>query len=125
MKAVAILAALALSACATAPIAGSPIRSDGLATFGQPTRVGNLVVTPIALVEDSRCPVNVRCVWAGQVVVSARIEGTGWRETANLTLGEPFATHGITVALLSAQPDKVAGATVRPRDYVFGFESRR
>ena len=123
-----IAAALALSACATFPIA-SPIieptiRSDGLATFGQPTRVGALVVTPQALVEDSRCPINARCVWAGRLVLKTRIDGAGWHETVDLTLGQPVSTHGAGLALVSAEPGKMAGSELLPPASLFGFEPR-
>ena len=117
-------AAFALSACATASVPASPIRSDGLATIGQPTRVGALVVTPQALVEDSRCPINARCIWAGRLVLKARIDGAGWRETVNLTLGQPYATHGTALALVSAEPGKMAGSEPSPPASLFGFEPR-
>ena len=119
-----LVAALALGACVTAPIAGSPIRGDGLATFGRPTRVGAMVVTPQAVVEDSRCPINVQCVWAGRLVLKTRIDGAGWRETVELVLGEPYATHGMGLALVSAEPGKMVGATPLPPASLFGFEAR-
>ena len=119
-----LAAAFALSACATVPNAETPIRGDGLATLGQPTRVGALVVTPQAVVEDSRCPINARCVWAGRLVLKARIDAAGWRETVNLTLGEPYATHGTGLALVSAEPGQMAGATPSPPASLFGFEPR-
>lgn len=119
-----LAAALALSACASVPITGSPIRSDGLASFGQSTRVGALVVAPQALVEDSRCPINARCVWAGRLVLKTRIYGAGWRETVDLTLGQAYATHGTGVALVSAEPGKMAGAEPSPPASLFGFEAR-
>ena len=121
---IALAAAFALSACATTPIAGSPIRSDGFATLGQPTRVGALVVTPQALVEDSRCPINARCIWAGRLVLKARIDGADWRETVDLTLGQPYATHGTGLALVSAEPGKMAGSPPSPPASLFGFEPR-
>ncbi len=127
-QALILAAALALSACATTPVTmpiiDPQIRSDGLASFGQPTRVGALVVTPLVLVEDSRCPINVRCVWAGRLVLKARIDGSGWRETVDLTLGQPYATHGTGLALVSTEPDKLAGATPSPPASLFGFEPR-
>ena len=121
---IALAAAIALSACATTMINGSPIRSDGLATFGQSTRVGALVVTPQAVVEDSRCPINARCVWAGRLILKTRIDGAGWRETVDLTLGQPYATHGAGLALVSAEPGKMAGASPSPPASLFGFEAR-
>ena len=121
---ISLAAAFALSACATTPIAGSPIRSDGFATLGQSTRVGALVVTPQALVEDSRCPINARCIWAGRLVLKTRIDGTGWRETVDLTLGQPYATHGTGLALVSAEPGKMAGSPPSPPANLFGFEPR-
>ena len=117
------LAALGLSACAT--LAAGPVRGDGMARLDQPTRVGALIATPQVLVEDSRCPINARCVWAGRVVVTTRIDGPGWRETANLTLGQPFATHGAGLALTSVEPGKIAGTPATPpAAYLFGFEPR-
>lgn len=119
-----IFAALALGACATKPISGSPVRNDGFATMNQSTRVGALVVTPQALVEDSRCPINVRCVWAGRLVLKTRIDGAGWRETVDLTLGQAYSTHGSGLALISAEPGKMAGAAPSPPASLFGFEAR-
>lgn len=122
----AAVAALPLGACATVPngpiVDGGSVRQDGQAMLGQPTRVGALVATPQVLVEDSRCPMNARCIWAGRVVVTTRIDGTGWRETAKLTLGQPYPTHGTTITLTSATPEKMTGTTVPPQAYSFGFE---
>ena len=119
-----LAAALTLSACATTTMAEPPIRADGQARIGQSTRVGAMVVTPLSLVEDSRCPINARCVWAGRLILKSRIDGAGWRETANLTLGEAYATHGTRLALVSAEPGKMAGATPSPPASLFVFEAR-
>ena len=116
-----IVTALSLAACATVP---ASVRSDGLAGLGQSTRVGSLVVTPQAVIEDSRCPINARCVWAGRLVLRARIDGAGWRETANLTLSEPYRTHGNGLALVSAEPGKMAGSLPSPPANRFSFEAR-
>ena len=115
--------ALALSACATLP-AAAPVRADGHARLGEATRIGTLIVTPQAVVEDSRCPINARCVWAGRLIVKARIDGAGWRETISLTLGEPYATHGAGLALVSGEPGKMAGSAPSPPASLFGFEPR-
>ena len=118
-----IVAAIGLAACATVPASG-PVRRDGLAGLGQSTRVGAVVVTPKAVIEDSRCPINARWVWAGRLVLSARIDGKGWHETANLTLGQPYTTHGTGLVLVSAEPGKVAGTPPSPPASLFGFEAR-
>ncbi len=126
MKAALPLLALALGACATyanGPIVDhGPAREDGFAMLGQPTRVGQLVVTPMKIVEDSRCPMNARCVWAGRLVVTTRIDGAGWRETTNMELGHPYIAHGRTgIQLSSARPDKMAGQPTPPESYLFGY----
>ncbi len=119
-----MLAALGLAACATVP-AAAPIRADGFARMGEATRVGSLVVTPRAIIEDSRCPINARCVWAGRAVVRTDVSGPGWRETLTLTLGQRATTHGLGLALTSLEPGKMAGAEAQPLDYLFGFEAGR
>ena len=115
-------AAIALSACATGSGVGPPIRADGVAALGETMRVGRLRVTPQALVEDSRCPLNARCVWAGRLVLRTRIDGAGWRETVDLTLGQPATVHGSRILLAAVRPDKMAGLAPSPGAYRFGFE---
>ena len=81
----------------------------------------NDIVIPLKVIEDSRCPINARCVWAGRVVVSTRIDGAGWRETTNMELGRPYVTHGVGVQLSSVQPAKIAGQEIPPQAYLFGY----
>jgi hypothetical protein len=92
--------------------------------FEQPVRVGDLVVTPKKLVEDSRCPMNARCDWAGREVVNTRIAGDGWADTADLTLGEPYGTHGKVIALVSVRPEKTTDHEIEPIEYRFVYEAR-
>lgn len=115
-----------IAACATVPDA--PIVSNGPAAstgtpvpLGKPVVTGDLVATPMELHEDSRCPANARCVWAGRVIVLTRIDGAGWRETAYLTLGEPYATHGTRLTLTGASPTAMTGETIAPEDYRFTY----
>ncbi len=116
----ALLAPALLAACVTVPQA--TLAEGSSAALGQPVRVGMLSVTPLEVVEDSRCPINARCVWAGRAIVSTSIAGSDWKETAPLTLGEPYATHGTTVSLVSVEPGQMAGQTTETKAYRFAFE---
>ena len=112
----ALLAPLvALTACATVQGRAGPVALD------QAQRVGRLLVTPIKLEEDSRCPMNARCVWAGRVVVRGAIDDGRTRLERTLTLGEP-AEPG--VVLDGVTPDRVGGAPpLLSGDYRFHFSA--
>jgi hypothetical protein len=112
------------SRCRNGPAAG-PWPAETPVAFGQAVRVGGLVVTPLNVVEDSRCPMNARCVWAGRVIVQTRIEGAGWRETANLALGVIYTTHGQMLALAAVAPEKTTDHQIQPREYRFNLRAAR
>ena len=119
-----------LGACAVIPdragVESIPLPQGSPAALLQTVRVGDLTVTPQEVVEDSRCPINARCIWAGRLVVRTRIDGAGWRDTADLTLGEAFGTHGTVIELTSGEPAPEAGAgrETAKEDYRFTFEAR-
>jgi hypothetical protein len=119
MKAVAILAALSLAGSATVPAQGS----GPTAGFGQAAQIDGLRIRPLSIVEDSRCPANVQCVWAGRLVIFAEVDLSGGSETfrGNLTLGEPLALGRETVTLVAAVPGKSAATPTDPRAYRFTF----
>jgi hypothetical protein len=99
--------------------------SDGIARarIGQTVYVDGPKVTPLAVLEDSRCPMNARCVWAGQVRLSVRI-GLGSRnELREITSNKPIPVGDGQLELVEVTPDRVAGEQPSPKQpYRFGFK---
>lgn len=117
------LLTLALAACATVP----PVAANPTTALGQTAYVDGLRVKPISIVEDSRCPVDVTCVWAGRLVILAEVDFHGGSESwrGPLTLGQPYAYGGETVTLVSAQSTKRTDTPAEPSDYRFTFAASR
>ncbi len=109
-----LLAPLLLTGCVS-----YNIRSDGTAeaALSQTVQVGSIQVTPLAVVEDSRCPALVRCISAGRLRISARVGG----QTAVLTLAEPAAVGAGTLTMIDARPLPRPGEPILPEDYRFRF----
>lgn len=123
MKATASAALIALTGCAAVSSPASP--EDGLtrARIGRTVAVDGPKVTPLAILEDSRCPAGVRCVWAGRVRISARIDLGRGSETRELVQGVPMPVADGTLELVEVQPLKPAAGT-RPlatADYRFAL----
>ena len=117
MKAAAAFVALALTGCATVP----PASAGPTAGLGQVATVNGIRIRPIEVVEDSRCPALVRCVWEGRLVVRARMNGSGWTQIRDFELGVPQAVDWNRVTLIAAEPPKAAPGEIDPRSYRFTF----
>jgi hypothetical protein len=112
------LGGLALSGCATT----AQTKSDGInVALGQTASVDGPRIKPVAVLEDSRCPINARCVWAGRVRVKVLWLKPSGNKEIELILGEakPMADGSIT--LTAVMPDKVTTKEIKPGDYRFSF----
>lgn len=117
-RALLVSATAVLAGCATVPTSGGL----AYARIGQEIRVDGPRVTPLSVLEDSRCPENARCIWAGRVRISARIVTGRGAETREMTLGEPIAVADGKLLLGDVQPGrKTTEAAVAPGDYRFEF----
>jgi len=80
----------------------------------------------IRVSEDSRCPTDVQCVWAGNGVVDLAIRGSlGDVEHVRLnTLEEPrsLTRHGLEIRLMELLPYPVSTGSIDPADYVVELE---
>jgi hypothetical protein len=92
------------------------------AAFGQTVRINQLALRPIAIVQDSRCPANANCVWAGQLIVDFR---TGRRGSIRLEQGKPLAVAGGRLTLVGATPQAIAGRKIPPQAYRFQLRFER
>jgi len=86
------------------------------------TADGKLVIKFKAVLEDSRCPVNVVCVWAGNGKVEFEvIDIDGQTKSVALnTEEEPKAAafKGHRLTLLALDPPRRDGVSIVPMDYV-------
>jgi hypothetical protein len=115
----ALLAALApavLSGCVTYHEREAP----GFLRLGQTETVGPVRVTPLAVLEDSRCPKDVQCIWAGRVRIAARVNG----ERREMTLGEPVSAAGGQLVLTEVRPERLTDTAVPRTAYRFRFDFR-
>lgn len=121
MKRLMLLACAALAACTTIP----PTTASPTAAIGRTVAAGGMRIRPLRVVEDSRCPINARCVWAGRMILHAEVTGGGGRAAYDLILGEPVAHAGGRLALVAAEPGRMAGQETDPSAYRFTFEYTR
>jgi hypothetical protein len=74
--------------------------------------------------EDSRCPMNARCIWAGRVrILVAWVKANG-EQQVELMFGEPAPLADGTLTLTAVNPSKMAGEGkgLVPSDYRFSFQ---
>lgn len=111
-------AALALAACATPQ---QPTDGIARAKLHQRVYVDGPAVTPLEVLEDSRCSKGVQCVWAGQLRLSVRVHLGARDELHELTLGKPVHVADGSLELVEALPHPVASEQIKPASYRFGF----
>ena len=117
----ALVTALALSACA-ATGQQTPLQDGNNVALGQKAYVDGPIVQPVEVLEDSRCPMNARCVWAGRVRVKmVWIRGNGEKQPFEVTLGESTPIADGSITLESVRPEKRTDVTIKPDDYRFSF----
>ena len=86
--------------------------------------LGQVVIKPLEVVEDSRCPAGKQCIWAGTVKVKVKVTNKlGLSAESVLTLGEPKTVVGVNVTLTNISPNKTDKVLVLA-DYNFTFSTK-
>lgn len=118
--------ALGLALLVASPSASGGAAHEASVGLGETARLGRVTVRPIEVVEDSRCPADVLCVWAGRLRLRVAISGV--RGDAVLTLREPYRVPGRgTLTLVSVAPDRWRSEPPPGTDptWRFGFSLER
>ncbi len=107
------IALLPLMACTQA--------SGPVASIGQTAAVDGIKVRPLAILEESRCPKDASCFWAGQVRIHAAISGGAWQIERDLTAGKPIPVADGTLELTLVEPERRQDTAIALKDYRFTF----
>lgn len=113
--------ALALTAVLLTGCVTTRPNDDGSvdARLGQMVNVGGPRVTPLAVLEDSRCPMEARCIWAGRVRLSVRVTTGAGSTVHEVASDKPLQVAGGQLILQGVMPPRSTQRTIAPRDYRF------
>lgn len=77
-----------------------------------------LTVEFVRVVEDSRCPTDVTCVWAGEVKVqlSTRIDAAA-AEQHEITAGQPATVGEFQLFVVNVQPERISTREISADEY--------
>lgn len=111
------------------PHAGSITASPGTVFTVENAAGEEVQITFVAVIEDSRCPKNVMCVWAGQAVIALSVEGGPLTAPRQVTLtlhaapeGESVDIAGMRIQVTDVQPYPEDPNTTQPGDYTATLE---
>ena len=111
---------LLLSACAAAPPSRPPVKPGEEFTLALGEAVGieqkGILLRFEKVVEDSRCPMNARCIWEGNARIEIKVSGPA-AARYELNTSTRFNTSAkitdFTLELRRLEPDRLAGAPTR------------
>jgi hypothetical protein len=85
--------------------------------------INGMVIVPTKIVEDSRCPMNARCIQAGTVKVAASVTGGAKTGSYVFELGaDAIVINEKQIRLISVTPEvELAGVNIPSTDYSFVF----
>ena len=119
----ALAALLLLSACVTTAGTETQLPDGNNVPLGRSAYVDGPIIRPVRVIEDSRCPMNARCIWAGTVKIEAIWVRPGDDRIVELELGKPMSLADGSLVLTDVSPSRMAGEgqELKPADYRFSF----
>lgn len=110
------------SACSspTSPTPGVPLGRDFALKPGETVAIQGtrLTVGFESVLDDSRCPADVVCVWQGEAVLALRVSEGGEPSRLDLTTNAPEKRVGsYRIRLARVEPYPFAAKPIEPGDY--------
>lgn len=107
---------------AACPAVSTTVEQESVvAALNQRILKSGVHITPLSVVEDSRCPVDVQCIQAGTVRIKAQLENGTSTQVVTMETGSPISFGNKHVTLMRVTPSKSSKTTIAPADYIFTF----
>jgi hypothetical protein len=84
------------------------------------TKNGRITVKFLELIEDSRCPADVNCIWAGVAKIKVRLSKNGKSSVFELNTNQgdkPAVFQGYSIALTGLEPRQSTTSKYSPSAY--------
>lgn len=104
------------------------IKESTQAGIGEKILSYGVYITPLEVVSDSRCPIDVQCISAGDLKLKAKVFMNSISQDEKeviFTLGIPFDIQDATITLIDVYPSTRTNKTISPEEYTFTFQVKK
>jgi hypothetical protein len=108
-------------ACKDTPATTTPDKGSLQVRLGEQAAFAGESVTPLAIIEDSRCPADVQCIQAGTVRLKVSVQSALGVSERTISLNETLTTESNSISFVAAVPEKKSTTSITPGDYLFTF----
>ena len=122
------IAALALAGCEVTDnsslqsVSGYSVASEGTyVPLGQSVRLHTATITPLEVIEDSRCPSDVQCAYEGRLRLRVEVTNAAKTETDVIEFAEHASYYGLGYILADVTPWPRTTNEMRDENYRFRF----
>jgi hypothetical protein len=109
----------AFAECPTPPV--TQVKEGTVAALNQKILNNGILITPLSVVADSRCPVDVACIWAGEVSLKVLLEKGTTRSELVIKSQTPVVFGDTKISLTNVIPENNSKKTFNKDDYRFTF----
>ena len=109
----------AFAECPTSPV--TQIKEGTVAALNQKILNNGILITPLSVMADSRCPTDVACIWAGEVSLKVLLEKGTTRSELVIKLQTPVEFGNTKISLTNVIPENNSKKSFSKDDYRFTF----
>jgi hypothetical protein len=117
-----LFAFILFASFAVAP--AKPIRQQGKVQIYHEANLSGVRVKFVDLMEDSRCPTDTQCIWAGNAKLKVQLSKNGKTKVVEMNTGmEPRAIRfeGYEIKITKLTPQPASNIRIRKDGYVASF----
>lgn len=99
-----------------------PTTGDLTLSVGQKGTLGDLSIMWNEPLQDSRCPIGVQCIWAGELQINVTMKIGGYSETRTMFSSKPgYLFDGHKISITAITPQAKQESKLAPTDYKITF----
>lgn len=97
----------------------------GNVSVGKTIYINGVKITLNKIIQDSRCPIDVVCVWAGNVTANVTLQSNTDKETIDIYSDKgAVAFDSYQISLEKISPSSKADTEIKPENYILTFKVR-
>lgn len=107
-----------------APVSAKPARQQGKVQIYKEANLFGVRIKFVDLIEDSRCPIDTQCVWAGNAKIKVQLTKNGRAKTVEMNTGTEPRTirfEGYEIKITKLTPAPASNIRIRKDGYVATF----